>query len=315
MLPSTPTRRSRPAISGRVRGSRPPRHEKAAHQAAHGSARAKRIPRGWPAARMCHWIYSGGTVYHHVALTYNTGGAGSITVVADNAFRRGYAGYGFDPMLSLAGASFYHVRNWVYDAENGRWTNRDPLGYVDGMGLYQYVASTPVVAHDSTGNRRDWPLPEPLAPSDQLPRQVKPATPTWPLPPPTLGPWIFPSNPPNSTSASSSPPYSGTATSSVSSCSISLSYSNLAGCVGARVAAALLNPCKILRSMTTMSQGCPAGCACVDQVAANSVYTISRVVILTTSRCNITVTFNITTSMPGSIGRCECGSKPAQPSV
>jgi hypothetical protein len=33
----------------------------------------------------------------------------------------------------------------------GRWIQRDPLGYVDGMGLYEYVRSGPIHAIDSRG--------------------------------------------------------------------------------------------------------------------------------------------------------------------
>jgi len=45
----------------------------------------------------------------------------------------------------------YHVRHRVYDAENGRWTRRDPLGYVDGMGLCEYCRSQPVIGVDPHG--------------------------------------------------------------------------------------------------------------------------------------------------------------------
>lgn len=34
----------------------------------------------------------------------------------------------------------------------GRWSRRDPLGYVDGMGLYEYVASRPHTHLDPIGN-------------------------------------------------------------------------------------------------------------------------------------------------------------------
>ncbi|MBK9189663.1 MAG: RHS repeat-associated core domain-containing protein [Phycisphaerales bacterium] len=68
--------------------------------------------------------------------------------------RRGYAGYEYAPELEGTGAAgrhLYHVRNRVYDADVGRWTRRDPLGYVDGMGLYEYVKSRPLIAVDPTG--------------------------------------------------------------------------------------------------------------------------------------------------------------------
>jgi RHS repeat-associated protein len=38
-----------------------------------------------------------------------------------------------------AETGMYHVRNRYYHPGLGRWLSRDPLGYVDGMGLYEYV--------------------------------------------------------------------------------------------------------------------------------------------------------------------------------
>ncbi len=64
--------------------------------------------------------------------------------------RKGYAGYEFDSALSGA-ASVYHVRNRVLHARLGRWTRRDPLGYVDGANLYQYVSSNPLAGADPQG--------------------------------------------------------------------------------------------------------------------------------------------------------------------
>jgi RHS repeat-associated protein len=64
---------------------------------------------------------------------------------ASTANRIGYAGYVWDP--AVIGAN--HVRHRVYLPELGRWTRRDPLGYVDGMGLYEYV----------TGKWEPSPLP------------------------------------------------------------------------------------------------------------------------------------------------------------
>ena len=60
--------------------------------------------------------------------------------------RKGYAGYEWDETLSV-----YHVRHRMYLPEIGRWSRRDPLGYVDGMSLYQYVAGMAVRAVDPSG--------------------------------------------------------------------------------------------------------------------------------------------------------------------
>ena len=73
----------------------------------------------------------------------------------------GYAGYEHDPVLltpsalsadpNQSSAAYYHVRHRVYDAGLGRWTRRDPLGYVDGMGLYEYCASEVLACSDGYG--------------------------------------------------------------------------------------------------------------------------------------------------------------------
>lgn len=45
----------------------------------------------------------------------------------------------------------YYYRNRHYDPEHGRFLQRDPLGYVDGMGLYEYVMGNPVLYIDVFG--------------------------------------------------------------------------------------------------------------------------------------------------------------------
>lgn len=39
----------------------------------------------------------------------------------------------------------------MYHPTLGRWVQRDPIGYVDGMGLYEYVRTSPVTARDPDG--------------------------------------------------------------------------------------------------------------------------------------------------------------------
>ncbi len=85
-----------------------------------------------------------------IAGGYQTLGRGVLSSPAV-ANRVGYAGYRYDPTFKGAGRTIYHVRHRVYDADVGRWTRRDPLGYVDGMSLYEYVASRPVIGVDPRG--------------------------------------------------------------------------------------------------------------------------------------------------------------------
>ncbi len=61
-----------------------------------------------------------------------------------------YTGHRLDSETGLyyAGARYYHPTL-------GRWVSWDPSGYADGMSLYEYVRSTPLVAADFTG-LRSW---------------------------------------------------------------------------------------------------------------------------------------------------------------
>jgi len=57
-----------------------------------------------------------------------------------------YCGYRLDTETGL-----YHVRNRVYHPLLGRWLQRDPLGYVDGMSVYEYGGGGPVGTVDPLG--------------------------------------------------------------------------------------------------------------------------------------------------------------------
>ncbi|MFZ2873610.1 MAG: RHS repeat-associated core domain-containing protein [Phycisphaerales bacterium] len=83
--------------------------------------------------------------YESYAANTGLSGVGRVSS-AGVANRVGYAGYQWDQTISAC-----HVRYRVYLPDIGRWTRRDPLGYVDGMGLYEYCMSAPVEAMDSRG--------------------------------------------------------------------------------------------------------------------------------------------------------------------
>jgi hypothetical protein len=62
------------------------------------------------------------------------------------ANRTGYCGYRFAPETEM-----YLARNRWLSPPLGRWIERDPLGYVDGMGLYEYVKGRPSILRDPLG--------------------------------------------------------------------------------------------------------------------------------------------------------------------
>jgi len=59
-----------------------------------------------------------------------------------------FAGYRFDSETGLC-----HVRHRSYHPRLGRWMQRDPIGYADGMGAYEYVGSHPARGLDPSGQR------------------------------------------------------------------------------------------------------------------------------------------------------------------
>ena len=66
--------------------------------------------------------------------------------------RKGYAGYEWDDTLAM-----WHVRHRVLDSKSGKWTKRDPLGYVDGMSDVEYVRSRPQLFYDPDGRQTSVP--------------------------------------------------------------------------------------------------------------------------------------------------------------
>ncbi len=86
------------------------------------------------------------------AITYNGGGyltsGAGVLSGSPTANRKGYAGYEHDRVV---GAAFTHVRHRAYRMDLGRFTQPDPLGYVDGVNLFYYVALSPVLRTDPSG--------------------------------------------------------------------------------------------------------------------------------------------------------------------
>jgi RHS repeat-associated protein len=78
-------------------------------------------------------------------------GAGQISDASSSGPQNtiGYAGYVFSSELTQ-----YHVRHRWYEPALGRWTTRDPAGYVDGMSLYEYAGGRALNAIDPSG--LDW---------------------------------------------------------------------------------------------------------------------------------------------------------------
>ncbi|HRQ73077.1 MAG TPA: RHS repeat-associated core domain-containing protein [Phycisphaerales bacterium] len=69
----------------------------------------------------------------------------------------GFCGYVFNAETSL-----YTVRFRHYDPVWGRWLQRDPAGYVDGMSLYEFLLSRSTQLLDPTGLRSAGPPEEDL---------------------------------------------------------------------------------------------------------------------------------------------------------
>ena len=60
-----------------------------------------------------------------------------------------------------ADSGLYHYRARAYDPAGGRFLQRDPLGYVDGLNDREYVSSRPAGLRDPGGTKSDGP-PAPI---------------------------------------------------------------------------------------------------------------------------------------------------------
>jgi len=67
--------------------------------------------------------------------------------VSDVLNRQGHHGGLIDRVID------YHVnfRNRILDVEQMRWTQQDPLSYIDGMNVYEHIMSNPLLATDAFG--------------------------------------------------------------------------------------------------------------------------------------------------------------------
>ena len=86
------------------------------------------------------------------ATIYDDDWSDTVTWAASKKNEILYCGYRYDPESNL-----YHVRNRMYHPTLGRWLQRDPLGYADGMSLYEYVRSSPMNFLDLTGEATTRP--------------------------------------------------------------------------------------------------------------------------------------------------------------
>jgi site-specific DNA recombinase len=102
--------------------------------------------------------------------------------------RFGYAGYRYDHHLAGADRHLYHVRHRVFQAHIGRWMTRDPLGYVDGMSLYQYVQGMALIHTDPSGLLPCWLLKITIAARIAAIAAVITSPMCWPVPTPLC--WI-----------------------------------------------------------------------------------------------------------------------------
>ena len=99
----------------------------------------------------------------------------------------GYTGQRYDSETGL-----YYYKNRHYSPSIGRFLQPDPLGYVDGLNLYQYAYNAPLdycdplgLESDQNGGPRPWGAPDPnytpprpwgVPPTETRPKPVGPTT-------------------------------------------------------------------------------------------------------------------------------------------
>jgi len=76
--------------------------------------------------------------------------SGTMQPATQVDYRVGYTGHRTE-LLIAASRQLTYARNRVYDPENGRFLQQDPLGFTDGPNVYQYATSAPVRNTDPYG--------------------------------------------------------------------------------------------------------------------------------------------------------------------
>ncbi len=107
------------------------------HQNALGNVSEISAPSGGVVEWVTYDVYGKATVRNSAGTTQGSSYVG-------NPFL--FTGREFD-----AASGMYHYRARAYDPEAGRFLQRDPLGYVDGLGLYEFVLSSPATLADPLG--------------------------------------------------------------------------------------------------------------------------------------------------------------------
>ena len=103
---------------------------------------------------------TGSGTFGEVVERYEYDPYGNVTVM-DGAWGARPGGSLYESTILFAGywrdseTGLYHVRHRMYHVRLGRWLQRDPEGYVDGMSLYEYVTCNPACLYDSLGLLHD----------------------------------------------------------------------------------------------------------------------------------------------------------------
>ena len=109
------------------------------HQQALGSVTEISQPTGAVIEWVTYDVYGAATIRNRFGATVTSSAVGNPWL---------FTGREFDPESGL-----YHYRARAYDAVAGRFLQRDPLGFVDGLGLHEYVRTRPPSAVDPLGLR------------------------------------------------------------------------------------------------------------------------------------------------------------------
>ena len=117
------------------------------HQQALGSVTEISDPSGAVVEWVTYDVYGAATIRDQAGSTASSSAVGSPFL---------FTGREYD-----ADSGLYHYRARAYDPAGGRFLQRDPLGYVDGLNDREYVSSRPAGLRDPGGTKSDGP-PAPI---------------------------------------------------------------------------------------------------------------------------------------------------------